>query len=131
MYRHVGGAGCEQCNKERVKHRPPRGQEIVVYYGTIASGNRVMRDAVIRDSVSSELSGVLCFEMEAAGLMNSFLCLVIRGICDYADSYKNKRWQVYAAGTAAACTKEILSVIPAAKVVMEPTADEVIQQKNG
>jgi nucleoside phosphorylase len=130
-YGHVGGAGCEQCNKERVKHRPPRGQEIVVHYGTIASGNRVMRDAVIRDSVSSELGGVLCFEMEAAGLMNSFPCLVIRGICDYADSHKNKRWQAYAAGTAAACAKEILSVIPAAKVVMEPTADEVIQQKNG
>jgi nucleoside phosphorylase len=131
MYRHVGGARCEQCNKEKVKHRPPRGQEIVVHYGTIASGNRVMRDAVIRDSVSSELGGVLCFEMEAAGLMNSFPCLVIRGICDYADSHKNKRWQAYAAGTAAACAKEILSVIPAAKVVMEPTADEVIQQKNG
>jgi nucleoside phosphorylase len=44
--------------------------------------------------------------MEAAGLMNSFLCLVIRVICDYADSHKNKRWQAYAAATAAACAKE-------------------------
>ncbi|CAN9403213.1 unnamed protein product [Alternaria alternata] len=51
---------------------------------------------------SAELGGVLCFEMEAAGLMNSFPCLVIRGICDYADSHKNKRWQPYAAATAAA-----------------------------
>jgi hypothetical protein len=36
---------------------------------------------------------VLCFEMEAAGLMNSFPCLVVRGVCNYADSHKNKRWQ--------------------------------------
>ncbi|PKK43582.1 hypothetical protein CI102_11172 [Trichoderma harzianum] len=28
---------------------------------------------------------VLCVEMEAAGLMNNFPCIVIRGICDYAD----------------------------------------------
>ena len=130
-YKHVGGAGCEQCNKEKVVHRQPRDQEIMIHYGTIASGNQVMRDAAIRDRVSSELGGVLCFEMEAAGLMNGFPCLVIRGICDYADSHKNKRWQAYAAGTAAACAKEILSVIPAAKVVLEPTANEVIQQKNG
>jgi nucleoside phosphorylase len=32
----------------------------------------------------------LCFEMEAAGLMLDFPCVVIRGVCDYADSHKNK-----------------------------------------
>ena len=57
-------------------------------------------------------SDVLCFEMEGAGLMNTFPCLVIRGICDYADSHKNKRWQEYAAATAAAYAKELLYVIP-------------------
>jgi nucleoside phosphorylase len=51
---------------------------------------------------------VLCFEMEAAGLMNDFPCLVIRGICDYSDSHKNKDWQRYAAAIAAAEGKEIL-----------------------
>jgi nucleoside phosphorylase len=64
-----------------------------------------MRDAAKRDKVSSEPGGVLCFKMEAAGLMNSFPCLVIRGICDYADSHKNKRWQAYAVATAAAYAK--------------------------
>ncbi|KAL2782992.1 hypothetical protein BJX66DRAFT_143516 [Aspergillus keveii] len=76
-----------------------------------------MRDGLVRDRVSSELDGVLCFEMEAAGLMNSFPCLVIRGISDYADSHKNKRWQGYAAATAAAFTKEILSIIPTEQVL--------------
>jgi nucleoside phosphorylase len=71
-----------------------------------------MKDGVTRDRISAELGGILCFEMEAAGLMNTFPCLVIRGICDYADSHKNKRWQPYAAATAAACAKEILLILP-------------------
>jgi nucleoside phosphorylase len=131
-YEHVGGAQCEQCNKDRVVKRPPRGiQDIVVHYGTIASGNQVMRDAAMRDRVSLELGGVLCFEMEAASLMNSFPCLVVRGICDYADSHKNKKWQAYAAGTAAACAKEVLSVIPMAEVAKMRTIDEIIRETNG
>jgi hypothetical protein len=65
--------------------------------------------------------------MEAAGLMNHFPCLVIRGICDYADSHKNKEWQPYAAGTAAAYAKELLGVIPAADVVNTRTVEEALQ----
>jgi nucleoside phosphorylase len=104
---------------------------VVVHYGTIASGNQVMRSAAERDKVSAELGGVLCFEMEAAGLMNSFPCLVIRGICDYADSHKNKRWQPYAAGTASAYVKEVLSVIPAAEVAKSRTMEETIRETSG
>lgn len=44
--------------------------------------------------------------------MDTFPCLVIRGICDYADSHKNKIWQPYAALTAALYAKELLLVIP-------------------
>jgi len=90
-----------------------------------------MRDGEMRDRVSAELGGVLCFEMEAAGLMNNFPCIVVRGICDYADSHKNKKWQAYAAGTATACAKEILSMIRGAKVAKEPPAEEVVEQKHG
>ncbi|KAF2186082.1 Pfs domain protein [Zopfia rhizophila CBS 207.26] len=112
-YDHEGGQACELCNtdKQETRHLQER-EEVVVHYGTIASGNQVMRDRRTRDRLSSELGGVLCFKIEAAGLMNNFLCLVIRGICDYADSHKNKKWQPYAAGTAAAYAKELLSVIP-------------------
>src|ERR1700733_6865663 len=103
-YNHVGGPTCDTCNKDMLIERTSRGsQEIVIHYGTIASGNQVIGDGVTRDRLSSELSGVLCFEMEATGLMNNFPCLVIRGICDYADSHRNERWQSYAAMTAAAC----------------------------
>ena len=47
--------------------------------------------------------GTICFEIEAAALIN-YYCLVIRGISDYSDSYKNKEWQLYAAATAAVYT---------------------------
>lgn len=53
---------------------------------------------------------MFCFEMEAAGLTD-FPCLVIRGICDYADSGKTNDWQEYAAAVAAAFAKELLSYI--------------------
>lgn len=54
--------------------------------------------------------------MEAAGLMNHFPCLVIRGICDSADSNKNDRWQSYALATAAAYAKGLLAYVPVVEV---------------
>ncbi|KAJ3336468.1 hypothetical protein HDU93_002790 [Gonapodya sp. JEL0774] len=112
-YNHKRGLWCESCRVDMQLPRPARSHvEPVVHYGLIASGNQDMKDGVQRDRVSKELGGVLCFEMEAAGLMNHFPCLIIRGISDYADSHKNTRWQGYSAGTAAACAKELLLMIP-------------------
>jgi nucleoside phosphorylase len=132
-YDHNKGQTCDQCSVDRQEARQSRAseEEVVVHYGTIASGNQVMRSAAERDRVSAELSGVLCFEMEAAGLMNSFPCLIIRGICDYADSHKNKRWQPYAAATAAAWAKEVLLVIPPAEVAKTHTVDQAIREASG
>ncbi|KAF2269765.1 TPR repeat protein [Lojkania enalia] len=126
-YDHEGGQTCDGCKIDRQENRQPRDEDVVSHYGTIASGNQVIKNAAERDRVSAELGGVLCFEMEAAGLMNSFPCLVVRGICDYADSHKSKRWQPYAAGIAAAYAKEVLTVIPPADVAKARTAEEVIQ----
>jgi nucleoside phosphorylase len=128
-YDHEGGPACDRCKTERQQARQPRESEdeVEVHYGTIASGNQVIKSAAQRDKVSAELGGVLCFEMEAAGLMNSFPCLVIRGICDYADSHKNKRWQPYAAGAAASYAKEVLLVISPTDVAKTRTAAEAIQ----
>ncbi|KAL3482957.1 nucleoside phosphorylase domain-containing protein [Aspergillus germanicus] len=78
-----------------------------VHYGLVGSFNYVIKDGEMRDRTGKE-HGILCFEMEAAGLMSDFPCLAIRGICDYADSHKNKTWQPYAAGMAAAYAKELL-----------------------
>ena len=130
-YYHIRGPNCDGCSKDRVVERGPRASpDIVIHYGTIASGNTVMKDGVTRDRISAELGGILCFETEAAGLMNTFPCLVIRGICDYADSHKNKRWQLYAAAAAAAYAKELLSVIAAAAVAEAPTVEAIMNGKD-
>jgi nucleoside phosphorylase len=97
----------------------------VIHYGLIASGNHLMKDAHIRDKLADSKS-VLCFEMEAAGLMNHFPCLVIRGICDYSDSHKNKEWQGFAAMMAAAYAKDLLHQIPPRKVEEERRIGEVL-----
>lgn len=125
-YHHAGANTCDTCSIENIIDRRARdGQEVVIHYGTIASGNRVIKDGVTRDTLSGRLGKVLCFEMEAAGLMNSFPCLVIRGICDYADSHKNKKWQPYASATAAAFAKEVLSVVPGAELARTATIDDL------
>jgi hypothetical protein len=46
--------------------------------------------------------------MEAAGIMDEIPCLVVRGICDYADTHKQDGWHHYAAAVAAAYGKAIL-----------------------
>jgi nucleoside phosphorylase len=79
----------------------------------------------IRDRLAAD-KGVLCFEMEAAGLVNQFPCLVIRGICDYADSHKNKEWQGYAAMVAVAYAKELLSVIHPERVLQQKAIPQFV-----
>ncbi|KAL7894105.1 hypothetical protein HDV63DRAFT_415194 [Trichoderma sp. SZMC 28014] len=102
---------CERCNLLEVLERPDRETTTPkVHYGKIASGNQVVKDGEARAKMAEEL-GIICFEMEAAGL-HDFPCLAIRGICDYSDSHKNKAWQRYSAAVAAAYAKELLSVIP-------------------
>ncbi|KAN0066846.1 hypothetical protein V8E54_015018 [Elaphomyces granulatus] len=102
---------CINCDKSELIHRDPRtSDEPRIHYGLIASGNMVMKHGKTRDQLGKR-HGILCFEMEAAGLMNQLPCLVIRGICDYSDSHKNKQWQGYAALTAAAYAKILLTAV--------------------
>jgi nucleoside phosphorylase len=97
----------------------------VIHYGLIASSNQLIKDAIVRDRLV-EKKDVLCFEMEAAGLVNHFPCLVVRGICDYSDTHKNKEWQGYAAMAAAAYTKDLLYRIPPNKVEAEKRISELL-----
>ncbi|KAI8405778.1 hypothetical protein FOFC_13239 [Fusarium oxysporum] len=99
-----------------------------IHYGLIASANQLMMDALVRDRLAAE-KGVLCFEMEAAGLINHFPCLVIRGICDYSDSH-NKDWQGFAAMVAAAYAKDLLRQIPPNKVEAERRIGEVLSSNH-
>ncbi|KAL3468698.1 purine and uridine phosphorylase [Aspergillus californicus] len=122
-------ASCgEICDSSKLIERPKRTDEEddpVIYYGLIASGNRVIKNANFRDKLAIE-QDVLCFEMEAAGLMNHFPCLIIRGVCDYADSHKSKEWQGWAAMVAAAYARDLLHQIIPQRVKAERKASEIL-----
>ncbi|KAL6689610.1 hypothetical protein J3F84DRAFT_407306 [Trichoderma pleuroticola] len=113
---------CETaCVNSKPEQREPRAtnqDKTAIHYGLIASGSQLIKDALTRDRLADK-KDVLCFEMEAAGVMNYFPCLVIRGICDYSDSHKNKHWQGYAAMAAAAYAKDLLREISPKNVKAE------------
>jgi hypothetical protein len=127
-YNHMGSnKNCKSCDEEHLMQRKPRTTNIpVIHYGLIGSANRVMKHGATRERLRQE-RGIICFEMEAAGLMDNFPCLVIRGICDYSDTHRNKNWQPYAAVTAAAYAKELLGVIPPVQVDKMPSAADAIK----
>ncbi|KAL0943494.1 ankyrin repeat protein [Colletotrichum truncatum] len=117
---------CRYCDKTKAKERKPK--ETGVHYGLVASGNQVIKDGIFRDKLNKDLGGnVLCIEMEAAGLMANFPCLVIRGICDYADSHKNKDWQEHAAAVAAAFAKELLGYVEPEVIREERSVKEKLE----
>lgn len=121
---------CDNCDRSqlisRYHRRSPK--QVKFHYGTIASGNSIIKNGSERDKISHDLGGILCFETEAAGLMDDFPCLVVRGICDYADSHKNKKWQRYAAITAAAYAKKLLSNIAGSAEVRFVESIGAVQQ---
>jgi len=97
----LGKTGTEGATSEQTVHQP------MVHFGLVASGNIVMKSGEDRDQIAAR-EDVIAFEMEGAGVWDNFPCLIIKGVCDYADSHKSKRWQNYAAATAAACMKAFL-----------------------
>lgn len=127
-YRHAGGDDCSACDRKQVQERLSRdSDDPAVHYGLIASGNAVIKSAQYRDELRDKW-GALCFEMEAAGLMDSFPCIVIRGICDYSDDHKHKLWQPYSAVVAAAYAKDLLRVVQPQDVEDTETVANSIKQ---
>jgi nucleoside phosphorylase len=97
--------GCEegQIRRRRIETHGPN-----IHFGAMASADRVLKSGIDREWLT-KTHGVLGFEMEGAGLWDGIIsCTIIKGICDYADSHKQKTWQDFAAGTGAAATKAIL-----------------------
>ncbi|KAI9043199.1 uncharacterized protein KD926_004383 [Aspergillus affinis] len=122
-YEHVAGSvDCDRCDKTRLRQRDARDEPTPrVHYGPIASGSQVVKSATKREDLRARY-GVLCIEMEAAGVVRNLPSLVIRGISDYADSHKNDHWKRYAALAASAYAKELLSRIPASNIIPNSTS---------
>lgn len=129
-YRHVSGRSCAKCDPTKQSRLRPENRpddNPVIHYGVIATGSAVVKQAPTREEIRQKHRAI-CLEMEAAGLMNNFPCVVIRGISDYADSHKNDQWQRYAAASAAACAKELLEYIQMKALDAERTAKDIASQ---
>jgi nucleoside phosphorylase len=78
-----------------------------IHIGPVASANMVMKSGQHRDKIVRR-EKVIGFEMNGAGIWDNIPCIIIKGVCDYADSHKSKLWQAYAAATGASVAKSFL-----------------------
>jgi hypothetical protein len=124
--------GCEASNEKVVVSRPEREESCgqpVVHRGLILSGGGVIKNTDDRDRLRRGEKDAICFEMEAAGIADAIPCLVIRGICDYADTHKQDGWHCYAAAVAAAYAKAILLKFDGQEVEETKTMRETMQER--
>ena len=82
------------------------------FIGKIGSANILLKDAKQRDALVKQF-GLQAFEMEGSGIADATWIdeigyMIVRGISDYADAFKNDLWHEYAAAAAASATAEIL-----------------------
>ncbi|PYI12640.1 purine and uridine phosphorylase [Aspergillus sclerotiicarbonarius CBS 121057] len=109
--------GCEKSDSKKHVPRPLRSSDQpIVHRGLILSGNGVIKNPQDRDRLRRGYDDAICFEMEAAGIVDEIPCLAVRGICDYADTHKQDGWHHFAAAAAAAYCKAILLKIGAQDV---------------
>lgn len=87
-----------------------------VFYGKIASANTLLKSYEKRQQLKKEF-GVYAVEMESSGIADATWemgtgYIVVRGICDYCDKYKNDDWQEYAALIAACYARDLIENLP-------------------
>ncbi|KDN60673.1 hypothetical protein CSUB01_04081 [Colletotrichum sublineola] len=121
------GASCEraECDPSQRIPRPEEddGTFVIMHRGTIASGELVVKTAGLRDMLAQQY-GLLCFEMEAAGALGDFPCMIVRGVSDYCDSHKNDQWHGYAAAVAAAYARQLFFHMPIHEVQHSSSSTE-------
>lgn len=78
-----------------------------IHFRSVASSDTVIKSRLDRDRIALGTGTIAC-ELEGAGICRNMPTIVIKSICDYFDSHKDKVWQEYAAVTATACTKAVL-----------------------
>jgi nucleoside phosphorylase len=82
-------------------------QEPKIFFGAVGSGDTVIKSGKYRDKIAKN-HGLIAFEMEGAGLWDEVPCILVKSVCDYADSHKNKKWQPFAAAAATSAVKAML-----------------------
>ena len=97
-------------NPNRVAKQP------MLHQGPVGSANTVLKTAADREELREKLK-LLAVEMEASGVAEAAMqngkgYFVVRGICDYANDAKDKKWQPYAAMAAAAFAVTLVETMP-------------------
>ncbi|KAL3455277.1 hypothetical protein BJX64DRAFT_295203 [Aspergillus heterothallicus] len=118
---HCSVAECVVRSRPTGRSLDRRSTDVVsnIHFGSVASGDTVMKSGEDRDRTASQHSAI-AFEMEGAGVHPNLQCMVVKGVCDYADSHKDKLWQPFAAGSAAACVKAILEQWTGSSAQIQP-----------
>ncbi|KAF5012938.1 hypothetical protein FDECE_1026 [Fusarium decemcellulare] len=117
-------------DKGKLKARPTRGDDedkVVVHLGSVASAYKSIRTPNVRDKLAGE-GDILCFDTEAAGLMNTFPYLLIRGIADYADTHGNSKWRGYAGAAACAYARHLMHVLKEKDVIEADTIEAIAER---
>src|SRR5436190_13468845 len=135
-FHHVNKGGdcsaCEASSEKMVVYRTARDKrpkQPVVHRGLILSGGGVVKNPEDRDRLRRGHNDAICFEMEAAGIMDEIPCLVIRGICGYADTHKQDGWHYYAAAVAAAYGKAVLRKVDGQEGEVTKSMREVMEKR--
>ena len=87
-----------------------------VHRGAIGSADVLQKNPRIRDNLRDKWD-IRAIEMEGSGVQHAAWMkgkdvIVVRGICDYCDQYKNDQWQPYASLVAAAYARSMIEVLP-------------------
>ncbi|KAL2782765.1 hypothetical protein BJX66DRAFT_164376 [Aspergillus keveii] len=98
--------GCDSGQQIRCRDIS-KADQMSIHIGPVASADTVMKSGEHRDEIARR-EKVIGFEMEGAGVWDNIPCVIIKGVCDYADSHKTKLWQAYAAATGASVAKAFL-----------------------
>jgi nucleoside phosphorylase len=116
------GISCDECGcdpayrvQRAIDDNDDDNPYVIVHRGIVASGELIIKNSELRDELAKQHS-VLCFEMEAAGALADFPCIIIRGISDYCDSHKNDQWHGYAAAVAAGYARQLFFHMPVDEV---------------
>ncbi|KAI9150618.1 Kinesin light chain [Paramyrothecium foliicola] len=113
--------------RNRLKRHKNEGEgfpEPSIHVGVVGSGDLVLKSGEHRDNIARP-KDIIAFEMEGAGVSEELPCVIIKGVCDFADCHKNKRWQHFAAAVAASTTKAILGRY-ATSLVRGSTGEELL-----
>ncbi|KUL82839.1 hypothetical protein ZTR_09219 [Talaromyces verruculosus] len=106
------------CDENRINRRRDKTGKPSIHIGKVATADMIMKSGEHRDRIISK-ERVIGFEMEGAGVWDNVSCIIIKGVCDYADSHKNKTWQAYAAATGASTAKAFLQYRPVDREVRD------------